>query len=113
MKKTIMLVLGGGGHTKQLLILADKLKEKYRIEYVIKKEGKKGKKRLDGKIFRILNPRPMDDANIFKTILRLFPYTFQAIKILAKSQAKAIIICGPAISTPIAFLGKMIFNNKS
>lgn len=112
MKKTLMFVLGGGGHTKQLLMLVEKLIEEYEIEYVVRKDGRPSKKKLGGKIFSISNPRPMDNANSIKTIFRLFPYTLEALKILKKSKADVIIICGPAISVPLAFLGKIIFKKK-
>jgi len=112
MKNTIMFVLGGGGHTQQLLPLVEKLKDTYNLEFVIRKDGRPGKKKIKGKIFKISNPRPMDDAGSVKTILKLFPYTFEAIKILNKSNAKTIIICGPAVSIPIAFLAKILFRKK-
>jgi UDP-N-acetylglucosamine:LPS N-acetylglucosamine transferase len=112
MKKTIMIVLGGGGHTQQLLPLVDKLERKYSLEFVVRKDGRPGKKKLEGKIFRISNPRPMDDAGVIKTILRLFPYTLESIKILSKSKAKTIISCGPAISIPISLIGKILFRKK-
>lgn len=112
MKNTLMFVLGGGGHTQQLLPLVEKLEDKYNLEFVIRKDGRPGKKKIKGKIFKILNPRPMNDSNSIKTIFRLFPYTFEAIKILFRSEAKAIIICGPAVSIPLAFLGKIFFRKK-
>jgi len=112
MKKTILIVLGGGGHTQQMLILAERLKEKYNIEYVIKKGGKKGGKKLEGKIFKIIDPRKMKDYNKAVVILKLIPYSIQAFKILSKSKAQAIIICGPAVSVPLAFLGKIFFRKK-
>ena len=112
MKKTILFVLGGGGHTRQLLPLVESLKEKYSLEFVIRKDGKPGKNKLEGRIFRISNPRPMDNPRKIKTIYRLIPYTLEAIRILGQSRAEAIIICGPAISIPLAFLGKLFFRKK-
>ena len=110
--KTIMVILGGGGHTKQLLPLVDRLKNKYKIEYVVRKDGKPAKESIKGRVFKIMNPRTMQDKNPFLVTLKLFPYTLEAFSILAKSKAEAIIICGPAVSVPIAFLGKLIFRKK-
>lgn len=110
--KTIMVVLGGGGHTKQLLPLIERLKERYEIEYVVRKDAKPGKKPIKGRIFKIMNPRTMQDYNPFIVIFKLFPYTIQSLFILGKSKANAIIVCGPAISIPIAFLGKLLFRKK-
>jgi len=107
-----MIILGGGGHSEQLIPLSEKLEKNYKIEYIVKKDARPGKKKIKGKIFKIINPRPMDDANPIKTILRLFPYSFQAIQILIKSKAEAIICCGPAISVPISIMGKIFFRKK-
>jgi len=110
--KTIMVVLGGGGHTKQLLHLVEKLNEKYNLEYVVRKDGKPAKKALKGRIFKIMNPRTMQDKNPFLVTLKLIPYTLESLWILGKSKADAIIICGPAVSVPLAFLGKLFFRKK-
>jgi UDP-N-acetylglucosamine:LPS N-acetylglucosamine transferase len=110
--KTLLIVLGGGGHSQQLLPLVEKLEKTHNIEYLIKKDGKPGKKKLRGKVFRIINPRPMDDPNELKTFFRLFPYTIQAIRILSNSKAEAIITCGPAIAIPVAIIGKIFFGKK-
>lgn len=110
--KTVMVVLGGGGHTKQLLPLIERLKEKYEIEYIVRKDARPGKKPIKGRIFKIMNPRTMQDYNVFLVTLKLIPYTLQALSILSKSKAEAIIVCGPAVSIPISFLGKLLFRKK-
>jgi len=110
--KTVMVVLGGGGHTKQLMPLIERLSKRYKIEYVIRKDGKPARKSIKGRIFKIMNPRTMQDKNPFLVTFKLFPYTIEAFWILSKSNSNAIIICGPAVSVPIAFLGKLLFRKK-
>lgn len=112
MKETLMVVLGGGGHTEQLLYLSEKLEKKFDIEYVVKKDARRGKRKIKGRIFKIINPRPMDNSNLLASLFRLIPCTIQSLKILKKSKAKTIINCGPAISVPISFLGKFLFRRK-
>lgn len=112
MQKTIMMVLGGGGHSDQIMTLSKRLEKRCNIEYVVKKDAKSGKGKLRGKIFRIMNPRTMQDKNSLLVILKLVPYTIQALNILSKSKARAIVICGPAVSIPLAFLGKILFRKK-
>ena len=113
-KQTLLIVLGGGGHTEQMLNLVNMLDKKYNYEYVVGESDiiSIKKIRLQGPLFEISNPRTMQDKHPLIVILKLIPYTFEAISVLFKSHANAIIICGPAISVPIAFLGKLFFHKK-
>lgn len=107
--KTILVVLGGGGHTKQILKLVDMLGRKYNYEYLIGKEDKLSEKsiKIPGKIFRVMNPRKMDEGRIIKVILKFIPSTIQLISIMFKGRAKVVIMCGPAICLHTAILSKL------
>jgi UDP-N-acetylglucosamine:LPS N-acetylglucosamine transferase len=113
-KQTLLIVLGGGGHTEQMLNLVDMLGKKYNYEYVVGDSDVLSQKRirLPGKIFKLSNPRTMQDKNPLIVTLKLVPYTLEAKYTLFKSHASAMVICGPAISVPIAFLGKLFFRKK-
>lgn len=113
-KKTILIVLGGGGHTEQLLRLVNKLGSRYNYEYVISKEDRisVNKIKMKGVVFKILNPRKMSDKSYLITFLKFIPSSFQALRILMKTKASAIISCGPALSIHLSILGKLIFRKK-
>jgi beta-1,4-N-acetylglucosaminyltransferase len=113
MEKQFLIVLGGGGHTEQMLKLVENFNRNYQISYVIKKKDKITVNRIKtpGKIYYMSNPREMEDKNIIKVILKMIPSSLDAIKILLKAKPHYIISCGPAISLPILFLGK-IFRKK-
>lgn len=113
-KKTILVVLGGGGHTKQLLKLVKQLGKSFNYEYVLASDDKLSEKSIQfkGRIFRIINPRKMEDKNILKVILKFFPSTIQTITILLKSKAECILAAGPALSLHVAYLGKFLFRKK-
>jgi len=109
----ILVVLGGGGHTKQILKLVDMLGNKYKYEYVIGKDDElSGKKiKIKGKIFKITNPRRMEDKSLIKVFLKFIPSSIEAISILLKSKARVILTCGPALSIHLCIIGK-IFGKK-
>ena len=113
-KKTALLVLGGGGHTRQILRLVSLLGRRYNYEYLLSSDDKLSEKsiKFHGKKFRIINPRKMEDKNLGKVIIKFIPSTFQALAVLARSKSECIISAGPALSLHISFLGKFLFRKK-
>jgi len=112
--RTLLIVLGRGGHTKQMLRLVNKLGKKYKYEYAIAhNDDSSGKKiKIKGKIFKIYNPREMTDKNALIVFLKLFKTTIDSMKVLFKTKAETIIICGPGIAIPVSILGKLFFNKN-
>jgi beta-1,4-N-acetylglucosaminyltransferase len=113
-KKAIMIVLGGGGHTKQMLELVSLLGNDYNYEYVISSGDNLSEKkiRINGRVFKIINPRDMQDKNVLNVIIKFVPSTIQALHLLFKSRSSCIISAGPALSLHISFLGKFLFGKK-
>jgi len=114
MKKTIMVVLGRGGHTNQMLNLVDKLGNKYNYEYVIGANDRFSEKNISipGRVFRVYNPREMNDKSKLVVFLKLIKTSLQSIKMFFKSKAKTIIACGPGLAIPVCVLGKILFWKK-
>lgn len=112
--KNLLVVLGGGGHTKQMLKLVDKLGKEYNYEYVISSDDELSEKdiKFRGRLFRIINPRHMQDKNMLKVIFKFIPSTIQVMAILFKTKSRCILMAGPAICLHIAFLGKKLFKKK-
>lgn len=107
--KKLLIVLGGGGHTEQMLKLVSDLGESYSYEYVIAKGDffSENKIKIKGKVFYIFNPRKMEDNSLIKVILKMVPNTLDALRILIKTEARCFISCGPALCLPLLFLGKV------
>jgi len=115
MKKTILVVLGSGGHTSQMLRLVNLLGERYNYEYVIGKEDhtSEGKIRYKGKIFRINTPRLMKDKSLFVVYLKMVPTSLDAFRILLDTKATVLLSAGPASSLPLFYLAKKFFKKKT
>lgn len=111
-KKTLMIVLGSGGHTSQMIKLVNLLGKKYNYEYVIAKEDNLSEKKIKipGKIFKIKRTREINEG-IFTASFKQIKGLFKSISIMKKSKAEAIISCGPHIAIPICVAGK-IFRKK-
>lgn len=105
----LLVVLGEGGHTTELLNLVDLLGDRYDYHYVVSKQDKLStdQLRIGGDIHRVLRPRGKDTATPLAA-LRTIVTALQAVRILLRIRPKAILSTGPAIAVPIAILGKLL-----
>lgn len=103
-----MVVLGMGGHTQQMIRLIDLLGDKYEYEYVITKDDAISEKKIKipGKIYKIKRTRGPQDS-LFSAIAKSVIRSFELLPIMLKSKAKAIIACGPDISSIVCLIGKL------
>jgi len=108
-KKRLLIVLGMGGHTSQILRLVELLGEKYRFEYIVghDDETSVNKIKYPGKVHRMRNPRLMKDKSVIKVFFNMFPTTLNAFKILWKSRSRTIISAGPSLTIPLFWLAKL------
>jgi UDP-N-acetylglucosamine:LPS N-acetylglucosamine transferase len=111
-KRHFLVVLGAGGHTRQMLRLVELLGPDYDYSYVISKNDPVSvdKIAIPGEIFYITQPREKirgrtDGAF---TVLRRMPISvWQAWQILSRSRPDAIFGAGPSLQIPIAIAAKM------
>jgi beta-1,4-N-acetylglucosaminyltransferase len=105
----LLVVLGEGGHTTELLNLVDLLGDRYEYHYVISRQDNLSadQLRIDGQIHRVLRPRGKD-TSLPVAALRTLVTTIQAVRVLLRVRPKAILSTGPAIAVPIAILGKLL-----
>ncbi|MBT3940935.1 hypothetical protein HOD83_02405 [Candidatus Woesearchaeota archaeon] len=115
MKPKIAVVLGSGGHTRQMLELIDKLGHRYDYNYIIANTDKASASRIriPGKVFYIYDTRLKTDANLLKIILKYVPSTLQAINVLWKIKPVLVIGCGPAVCEHVVVLAKYMFGAKA
>jgi len=105
----LLVVLGEGGHTTELLNLVDLLGDRYEYHYVISKQDNLSadQLRINGQVHRLLRPRGKDTGKL-AAALRTLVTAFQALRVLLRVRPKAILSCGPAIAVPVAILGKLL-----
>lgn len=105
----LLILLGEGGHTKEVLILVDLLGPDYQYEYVITWQDplSEGKIERPGPIHRVTRPRGKDD-NAFTAVLKLLKCAIQALPILRRSRPDALVTSGPALAVPFALWAKLM-----
>lgn len=104
----LLVVLGEGGHTTELLNLVDLLEDRYEYHYIISSEDKlaQGRIKYPGPIYRLLRPRGKD-TGVLSAAVRTLLAGFQSLWILARVRPDAVLSAGPAIAVPVSILGKV------
>lgn len=108
----ILVVLGEGGHTRQMLQLLDQLGADYEYHYLLAAEDALSERqiRLPGPVHRIERPRskvegrtdswPRSTWQTLRSLGQLWP-------LLRRIRPQAILANGPSVAVPAAFLGKL------
>jgi beta-1,4-N-acetylglucosaminyltransferase len=105
----LLVVLGEGGHTTEMLNLVDRLGDRYEYHYIIAKQDtlSADRIRIQGPVHHLLRPRckgtPLPSA-----VLGTLVNAAQAVPVLLRVRPKAILSAGPAIAVPVAILGKLL-----
>jgi len=108
--KKLLILLGMGGHTSQILKLVDSLGPKYKYDYIIGDDDQTSSKKIKfkGKIYKMFNPRKMNDNSLFIVFLKMFPAIIDAFRILLKSKPKVVISAGPSMTIPLFWAAKIM-----
>ncbi|MBI2145782.1 hypothetical protein HYU22_00400 [Candidatus Woesearchaeota archaeon] len=106
----LLIVLGMGGHTSQMLQVVQRLGPRYEYEYVLGHDDTTSLNMIHfkGKVYTMKNPRLMKDNSLVKVFFKMFPATLDGFRILRHSQPNAILSAGPSLAIPLFWLAKMI-----
>lgn len=108
MKQTLLIALGEGGHTKEMLTLVDMLGDDYAYAYVVVDDDpiSEAKIRRRGPVYRLLRPR--DKAhNLLRDALKFAASARQAWRILRKVRPTAVLSTGPSVAVPVCILARL------
>ncbi len=105
----VLVVLGEGGHTSEMVRLLRLLGDGFSYAYVITREDRlsEGKIPFPGPVHRVNRPRWKGEGwgTGFLKYLRL---NLQSLALLLRARPKAILHSGPGTSAPLAFWGKKL-----
>jgi beta-1,4-N-acetylglucosaminyltransferase len=105
----LLVVLGEGGHTTELLNLVDLLGDAYDYHYIISKEDNlsAGRAIYPGPVYTLTRPRGKNTGTL-ASILRTLLTGFESLRILLRVRPVAILSTGPAIAVPVSIIGKLL-----
>uniref|UniRef100_A0A7C3J417 Polysaccharide biosynthesis protein n=1 Tax=Candidatus Methanomethylicus mesodigestus TaxID=1867258 RepID=A0A7C3J417_9CREN len=103
----LLVVLGSGGHTTQMLSLVRMLGNQFEYAFILAKEDELSREKIEGEksIFYTRKARKYGD-NILKTIYNLTWLFIDAIRIIRASQSDALVSAGPGIAAPFSIIAK-------
>ncbi|MDY6876425.1 MAG: PssD/Cps14F family polysaccharide biosynthesis glycosyltransferase [Chloroflexota bacterium] len=105
----LLVVLGEGGHTTELLRLIDLLGDRYDYHYIISKEDNLSASHIKhaGPIYHLPRPRGKQTRALnaaFQTLLT----GIESLRILLRVRPAAILSTGPAIAVPVSITGRLL-----
>ncbi len=105
----VMVILGEGGHTTEMLELVDMLGSIYNYSYLLAHNDQisEGQIRISGSVLRTVTPR-MPTSKLYETLKLSFSCSIQEFKVLLKLRPKAIITAGAGIAVPISIFGRLL-----
>lgn len=105
----VLVALGMGGHTSQILRLVDGIDEKHKLCYLICSDDKtsKAKIRKPGLIYHMKNPRDMKDKFLGKVALKMIPASRDVFKVLRHAKPDVVLCSGPSMAIPLFWIAKL------
>lgn len=108
----VLVVLGEGGHTRQMVRLLDQLGPIYEYHYLIATEDvlSEGKIHIPGPVHRIRRPRTKKEGRTDPAPLAAWHtlHSFvQIMPIVMHVRPQAVLANGPSVAVPAALLGKL------
>ena len=107
--KSLLLVLGEGGHTKEMLRLADLLGGGQRYAYVLVNDDEVSASKItrSGPIYRVIRPRDKTH-HALRDAAKTALCALQALIILLRVRPAAVISTGPSVAVPVCAVAKLL-----
>lgn len=105
----LLVVLGEGGHTRQMLNLVDLLGDDLNYYYIVSREDNlsTGHIKHAGPIYKLTRPRGKQ-TGIINSVTRTILTGVESLRVLLQVRPSAIVSAGPAIAVPVSILGKLL-----
>ncbi len=106
----VLVILGDGGHTKQMLRLVELLGNKYNYSYLMEKEDRTSidKIQLLGPVYWVNRPRYKIPENIAFATARLLRCTWQEFLVVLCARPQVVLSMGAGVAVPIALIGRLM-----
>jgi len=104
----LLVVLGDGGHTAEIIRLVELLGPNYDYHYLITASDRisESKVTIQGPIYYIVRPRAKDEK-VWRVAIKLARSLWQAARLLYQIRPDVVLGSGPAVIVPVALLGKL------
>lgn len=112
-KPTLMIVLGSGGHTNQMIRITEMLCDSFDFEYVVCDDDDKSAKKIRfiGDVHVISRPRRYYDKSVMRSVFLTLRSILESFSIVMNSKSIGIVSAGPSLTVPL-FIWALIYRKK-
>jgi beta-1,4-N-acetylglucosaminyltransferase len=112
-KPKLIVVLGSGGHTTQMVRITEMLYDFYNFEYVVNDDDDKSIKKIKfiGDVHVIPRPRRVYDKSVIRSVFLTIHSILKSFSIIMNSKSVGIVSAGPGLAVPL-FIWASIFRKK-
>lgn len=105
----VLIVLGSGGHTTEMIRLVDLLGSRYEYCYLVAVDDELSvqKIKIPGPVYRVMRPR-WKRSGFLEVLLRTLISAVQALIVLIRTRPRAVISTGPGPAVPVSLLAKLM-----
>lgn len=105
----VLVILGGGGHTRDTLKLVELLGPKYEYSYLMCNDDQISEAKIEfpGPVYKVVRPRTKH-YNLLKDVFSVLLCTLHESIVLLQVRPKAILNGGAGVGVPISFLGRLL-----
>ncbi|MCS6843381.1 MAG: UDP-N-acetylglucosamine transferase subunit ALG14 [Caldilineales bacterium] len=108
----VLVVLGEGGHTRQMLTLLDQLGPQYDYHYLMADQDRlsEAQIRLPGPVYRVRRPRTKVEGRtdpLPVALLQTLRSLFEVWPLLRRIRPDVVLANGPSVAVPVVLLGKL------
>ena len=105
----LLIVLGSGGHTKEMIRLVDLLGQKHEYCYLVSADDQLSvqKVKAPGVVYRVIRPR-WKDTSLLVVVGRTLISAAQALVALLRTRPQAIVSTGPGPAVPASLVAKLL-----
>lgn len=105
----LLIVLGSGGHTTEMLRLVELLGQRYEYCYLVAADDKLSPQKItaEGAVYEVVRPR-WKNTPLPMVILRTLGCAVQSLAALLRTRPHAIISTGPGPAVPASLLAKLM-----
>lgn len=101
----VLIVLGSGGHTKQMMLLKNKLSKNSEYHYLIAYEDNLTPNKVSENKHFVHRPKDVNDG-FFTKIFKTVRCTVESLIVMLKVMPDVVISAGPGTAVPISFIAK-------
>jgi beta-1,4-N-acetylglucosaminyltransferase len=105
----VLVILGSGGHTAQMIRLVSMLSPDHEYSYMVGLDDQLSESKITraGAVYRVHRARRHEDG-LLRTVVKVIRLSFESLGVLRRARPDIIINAGPGTAVPVSIIGKLL-----